>query len=177
MIVVDFSGTIVAAIMSFVYLNPDVEINEDRIRLSVLSSLKNYRATHKAEYGNLVVACDGKNYWRKEIFPYYKIKRKVHREEGTIDWGKIYPLIDKIKEEIKKYTPYAVVEVDRAEADDVIATLVQMTTDEKDKVLIISRDKNLKQLQKYPWVRQYNPVDKRWEDCVDPKAFLFEHIV
>src|SRR5574337_1039803 len=149
MIVVDFSGTIVAAIMSFVYLNPDVEINEDRIRLSVLASLKNYRATHKAEYGNLVVACDGKN----------------------------YPLIDKIKEEIKKYTPYAVVEVDRAEADDVIATLVQMTTDEKDKVLIISRDKNLKQLQKYPWVRQYNPVDKRWEDCVDPKAFLFEHIV
>jgi 5'-3' exonuclease, N-terminal resolvase-like domain/T4 RNase H, C terminal len=177
MIIVDFSGTIVAAIMANVYLNPDEPVNEERIRWSVLSSLRNYNTKFKAEYGKLIVACDGQNYWRKEIFPYYKVKRKLDRDASSFDWTHIFGIIKRIREEIKKFLPYPVIEVERAEGDDVIATLVEMDSTFKDKVLIISRDKDLKQLQKYPWVKQWNPVDKRWEVAENPKEFLAEHIL
>lgn len=177
MIIVDFSGTIVAALMANVYLNPDEAVSEERIRWSILSSLKNYKSRYGAEYGKMVIACDGQNYWRKEIFPYYKVKRKINRDNDQFDWTHMFKIIKTIREEIKKYLPYPVIEVDRAEGDDIIGVLVQMATDERDKVLIISRDKDLKQLQKYSWVKQYNPVDKRWEVCDDPKAFLAEHIL
>jgi 5'-3' exonuclease, N-terminal resolvase-like domain/T4 RNase H, C terminal len=177
MIIVDFSGTIVAAIMANVYLNPDEPVNEERIRWSVLSSLRNYNSKFKAEYGKLVIACDGNKYWRKEIFPYYKVKRKLDRDASRFDWTHIFGIIKTIREEIKKFLPYPVIEVERAEGDDVIATLVEMDSTFKDKVLIISRDKDLKQLQKYPWVKQWNPVDKRWEVAENPKEFLAEHIL
>jgi hypothetical protein len=177
MIIVDFSGTIVAAIMANVYVNPDEPVSEERIRWSVLSSLKNYNQRYKAEYGQMVIACDGQNYWRKELFPYYKVKRKLDRDASKFDWTHIFGIIKIIREEIKKYLPYPVIEVDRAEGDDVIAALVSMDTTAKDKVLIISRDKDLKQLQKYSWVKQYNPVDKRWEVCNNAKEFLAEHIL
>src|ERR1700744_3143625 len=169
MIIVDFSGTIVAALMANVYLNPDEPVSEERIRFSVLASLRNYQNRFRAEYGNLVVACDGQNYWRKDIFPYYKVKRKIDRDASKFDWTHMFNIVKTIREEIKKYLPYPVIEIDKAEGDDVIAALVQQVTDEKDKVLIISRDKDLKQLQKYSQVSQYNPVDKRWEVCNNPQ--------
>ena len=177
MIIVDFSGTIVAALMANVYLNPDEPVSEERIRFSVLASLRNYQNRFRAEYGNLVVACDGQNYWRKDIFPYYKVKRKIDRDASKFDWTHMFNIVKTIREEIKKYLPYPVIEIDKAEGDDVIAALVQQVTDEKDKVLIISRDKDLKQLQKYSQVSQYNPVDKRWEVCNNPQEFLLEHIL
>jgi hypothetical protein len=176
MILVDFSGTIVAAIMSSLYLNPDQELDEARVRWSVLSSLKSYKATFK-EYGDLVIACDGKNYWRKEIFPYYKCKRKKSRDEDKFDWTAIFKSIEKIKGEVKDFLPYPLIEVNRAEADDVIAVLVKQMTVVDDKVLIISRDKDLKQLQKYPQVKQFNPVEKVWLDCPNPRNFLHDHII
>jgi len=188
MIIVDFSGTIVAATMANIHYqqyminesDPDSlpePISEDRIRWSVLSSLKNYNTRYRDQYGKMVIACDGQNYWRKEIFPFYKVKRKLDRDASTIDWTNVFKVIKTVREEIKKYLPYPVIEVDRAEGDDVIATLVEMDTTLKDNVLIISRDKDLKQLQIYPWVKQYNPVDKRWEVAENPKDFLAEHIL
>lgn len=188
MIIVDFSGTIVAAIMANIHYNeymsgkqdPDSlpePITEERIRLSVLSSLRNYSSRYKDEYGKMVIACDGQNYWRKEIFPYYKVKRKLDRDASSVDWTNVFNIIKTIREEIKKFLPYPVIEVERAEGDDVIAALVEMESTNQDKVLIISRDKDLKQLQKYSWVKQYNPVDKRWEVCDNPKDFLAEHIL
>jgi hypothetical protein len=178
MIIVDFSGTIVAALMVNVYLNPNEPVSEERIRWSVLSSLKNYKSRYGKEYGQLVVACDGQNYWRKEIFPYYKVKRKINRDADKFDWTHMFAIVKVIREEIKKYLPYPVIEVDRAEGDDVIAALVEMIeTSTREPVLIISRDKDLKQLQKHSFVKQYNPVDKRWEVCNNASEFLAEHIL
>ena len=64
------------------------------------------------------------NYWRKEIFPYYKQNRKKSRESSNLDWDSIFQTLNKIRDEIKENFPYKTIEVMNAEADDIIASLV-----------------------------------------------------
>jgi 5'-3' exonuclease len=67
-----------------------------------------------------------------------------------------------------------VIKVETAEADDVIGTLVKHNHDEP--LLILSGDKDFIQLHKYPKVKQYDPVHKRWLGDKNPKRYLIEHI-
>jgi 5'-3' exonuclease len=87
-----------------------------------------------------------------------------------------------VKGEIKDNFPYRVIQVSRAEADDVIGTLtnrfgVYLNNDTNEKILILSGDKDFGQLQKYANVDQFSPVTKRWVKVPDPRRFLREHIM
>ena len=129
----------------------DNEVKEDMVRHMVLNSLRSYRTKFYKEYGELVICYDGRNYWRKEIFPYYKQNRKKSRESSNLDWDSIFKTLNKIREEIKDNFPYKTIEVMNAEADDIIASLVfNMSKNPLPKdVLIISSDKDFFQLQKF----------------------------
>ena len=176
MIILDFSGTIIANLMKYFFMNETEEINEDLVRHMVLSSIKYVNREFKKNYGRLVISCDAKNYWRKDVFPYYKINRKKKREESKINWSEVYEYIDKIKKEIKENFPYIMIEVDHAESDDVIGMLVK-TFWRDEKILIVSRDHDFSQLQHYKNVSQYSSVDKKFIEVGDPDKFLFEHII
>ena len=80
-----------------------------------------------------------------------------------------------IKEELKENFPYKVIAIDNAEADDIIATIVKMQTE--DKYLIISGDKDFKQLQKYSNVSQYSPIQKHMVVEDNPTRYLHEQII
>jgi len=141
-----------------------------------------YRQKFAAEYGELIIACDDKNYWRKDIFPYYKAHRKEDRSKSTHDWNKIFECLNKIRDELKQYFPYKTIQVERAEADDIIGVLtrkfgVYLNNKSTEKVLILSGDKDFGQLQKYLNVDQYSPVLKKWIRIQDPHRFLREHIM
>ena len=141
-----------------------------------------YRNKFTKEYGELIIACDDKNYWRKDIFPYYKAHRKEDRKASTHDWNKIFDCLNKIREELKDNFPYKIIQVERAEADDVIGVLakrfgVYLNNKDTEKVLILSGDKDFGQLQKYLNVDQYSPVLKKWIRIDDPHRFLREHIM
>ena len=67
MILIDFSGVAIANIFAF---SADLKKNLDEqktaaainiILHAVLSSLKMYKKKYGNEYGNLVIACDGRN--------------------------------------------------------------------------------------------------------------------
>jgi len=141
-----------------------------------------YRQKFSAEYGELIIACDDKNYWRKDIFPYYKAHRKEDRSKSTHDWNKIFECLNKIRDELKQHFPYKVIQIERAEADDIIGVLtkkfgVYLNNKSTEKVLILSGDKDFGQLQKYLNVDQYSPVLKKWIRIQDPHRFLREHIM
>jgi hypothetical protein len=158
-----------------------VDLQEDLIRHMVLNSIRMYRQKFK-EYGELVICADDKNYWRKDIFPYYKAHRKSDREKSDLDWKMIFETLNKVKGEIKENFPYRVIQVERAEADDIIGTLVNrfgvyLNNDSNEKILILSGDKDFGQLQKYANVEQFSPVTKRWIKVVDPRRILREHIM
>lgn len=140
-ILLDFHSTIISHIMIMSRDNDNFYIDEQTLRQKILYSIKKYKKLFGREYGQILISCDGKDYWRKTLFPYYKIGRKTHREESNIDWDEIHNFMDLIKEEIKVHTHYPVVQVNEAESDDVIAILAEHLAGQKN--IIISEDKDM----------------------------------
>lgn len=179
MIIVDLNQVMIANIMAQLGNHTNAVIGEDLFRHVTLNSLRSFRKQFK-DYGEMVIACDDKNYWRKQHFPYYKANRKKAREKSDVDWNQIFNHLNRIREELKEYSPYRVIQVDSAEADDIIATLcIEFGTilNSQEKILILSGDKDFVQLQVYGNVEQYNPVLKKHIKHNNPHKYLREHIL
>ena len=174
MILVDLNQVMISNLMIQVGGNKDVDLDENLFRHMILNSLRSNRTKFNDKYGELVICCDDKNFWRKQTFPYYKANRKKNREQSGINWSSVFNTLNKVRDEIETFFPYKVIRVETAEADDVIGTLVKHNHDEP--LLILSGDKDFIQLHKYPKVKQYDPVHKRWLRDKNPKRYLIEHI-
>ena len=181
MILVDLNQIMISNLMVQINGRQAVELSEDLVRHMVLNSLRAHNKKFKKEYGDMVIACDSKNVWRREIFPNYKAGRKANREKSDHDWDYIFKLLGDIKNEIKTFLPYKVIEVETVEADDIIATLIKRTQrqimpEHKKKILILSGDKDFIQLHNKN-VRQYNPVlNKYVGKGEEPSIYIKEHI-
>lgn len=155
------------------------EINEDLLRHMILNTIRMNRKKFSDKYGELVIACDDRNYWRKGIFPYYKASRKKTRDQSSIDWNTVFTSLNKIRDELKEYFPYPVIQIESAEADDVIGTLChrfgRLLGGEP--ILILSADKDFVQLQTYSNVDQYDPTRKKWVKHPNPEVYITEHII
>lgn len=177
MIIVDYSQTIISNLMAELGGRKDVEIEVNLLRHMVINTIRSHYVRFKEEYGELVIACDHKHYWRKEVFPYYKANRKKVREESGYDWNLIFDTINQIKLELKEFFPYKLIEVKGAEADDIIATLSKHCNEISEPVMIISGDHDFVQLQKYPKVKQWSPIHKKFVKADKPiKEVVLEHI-
>jgi len=173
MIIIDMNQIMISNLMA--QLKSD-RLNEKLVRHMVLNSLRSYEQKYGEKYGEMVLAYDSKQYWRKQVFPYYKQNRKKDRQRSGHDWSSIFEVLNKIRDEIKEHFPYKVVEVLGAEADDVISTLCK-NKGPKELILILSGDKDFIQLHKYPGVNQYNPIAKKNMGFDDPHLFIKEHII
>ena len=174
-ILVDYSQVFIANLMQQPGIREGVE--EDLVRHMVLNSLRSYKNKFSDDYGDLVICCDNKKYWRKDIFPYYKAHRKQNRKKSEFDWNEIFICLNKIKAELKENFPYPVLEVENVEADDIIAVYCIEYTGSK---LIMSGDKDFVQLQSigYPSeVHQYNPLKKAFVYEKYPEKYLRQHIM
>jgi len=181
MILVDLNQVMISNLMMQLK-NASGELSEDLVRHMVLSSLKLYRNKFSQKYGELVICCDDKNYWRKQMFPQYKASRKKDREQSPIDWNAVFTSLNTIRDELREHMPYKVIQVPHAEADDVIATIChefgKYQKEEDDfPILIVSGDKDFVQLQKYWNVDIYNPIMKKDVRVNNPERFLREHIM
>ena len=182
MIIVDLNQIMISNLMVQINGRNAVELNEDLVRHMVLNSLRGHNKKFRKESGEMVIACDSKNVWRREHFPNYKAGRKANRAKSEHDWDAIFSMLHTIKDEIKTFLPYKVIELETAEADDIIATLIrrldrQVGPNHLKKVLILSGDKDFIQLHK-EWVKQYNPVlNKFVGKGENPIIYIREHIL
>lgn len=175
MIILDLSQVMIATLMVQLGNHTNTEVDENLLRHMVLNSIRANKIKFSDEYGELVIAADGKRSWRKEVFAYYKANRKRDRDASELNWNQIFEALNKIRDELKEVFPYRVIHVDHAEADDIIATLVKKHNYQK--ILILSGDKDFQQLQRYPNVKQYSPVLKKYITCNNPELYLKEHII
>lgn len=160
----------------------NAQLEENMVRYMVLNAIRSFNQKFSREYGEIVIACDNTNIWRKKEFPYYKANRKKNQEKSELDWKGIFECLGKIRQELKDYFPYRVIDVVSAEADDIIATLVHthgkiVSSADDEKILILSGDKDFIQLHIYSNVRQYDPVRKKFIEHSDPERYLKEHIL
>lgn len=154
-------------------------INIDSVRKSIIRVIGRIAKKYGTEYGQVVLCYDDKNYWRREVFPFYKKNRKQEREASKYDWDQVFSVLNTIRDELKGNFPYKVLQVQGAEADDIVASLCMENakTDAPEKVLILSADKDFIQLHKYDFVCQYDPIRNRWIENADPVMYLQEHII
>lgn len=172
-ILIDLSQIAISNLM----MSPNIksgDVDELLIKHMILSSIRGYKKKFGREYGQVVICCDAKHYWRKDIFPHYKASRKNSRKQSKFDWSEVFTAIDNMKAELKTYFPYKVIEVDRAEGDDVIAIIAK---NEREKTIIIGGDKDYCQLHVNPVVKQYSPTKKEFVVVDDATHFLNELVI
>jgi len=180
MILVDMNQVTISNLMMQIGSKRQNDVDENLVRHMVLNSIRMYRSKFGEEYGELVLCYDSKRYWRREYFPNYKSNRKKDREASGLDWAAIFETLNNIRDEIRDNFPYKVIEVEGAEADDCIASIVDyisVTPSAYEKVLVLSGDKDFIQLQKHNFVKQYSPVQKKFVNGQDPHLYIKEHIL
>lgn len=116
----------------------------------------------------IIIALDCKgNNWRKDIYSDYKFGRKGKISSlSCVDWA----LFTKAKLEMVEYLKdigMLCVEVEGAEADDIIYCIARS----KDNVVVVSVDGDMNQLAKWG-VKIYNPIKRAFVEDMDAKLFL-----
>jgi len=177
MILVDLNQVLLSGLMAQISNQKGVKLDENLVRHMILNILRMHIRNFRKDYGDVVLCCDNRKYWRKEYFPFYKAGRKKTREKSDLDWHLIFDMLAKFKLELKENFPYKVIDVEGAEADDIIGTLVPIYAPHQ-KVLILSSDGDFLQLQNYGSnVKQYNPAQKKFVKSENPIEELKEKII
>jgi hypothetical protein len=161
MIIFDYQQVAISNLMEQIG-SSNGSVDENLVRHMILNTLRTYVRKFKSSHGpEVIIACDNRQYWRREIYEFYKAGRKKARAASGHDWSSIFESLNKIREELKESSPYKVIDADGAEADDVIGTLVQKYSSTQ-KIMILSSDKDFAQLQRFPNVEQYSPIMKKY---------------
>lgn len=190
MILVDYSQVALSAILTFQRELKGTESEvKNLIRHVTLSTIKSYKKKYGKDYGDIVICCDGRKYWRRDFFEHYKAGRKKARDASDLDWGLIFDTLSEMRDDLAKHFPYKVMHIERCEADDIIAALTKYAQDnelvqeglveESQKILILSSDKDFKQLQLYPNVKQWSPMQKKYITATQREIieYKIEHVV
>jgi len=138
----------------------------------MLNSLRHI--SRKFPNNEIVLAIDGKNNWRKEIYPEYKGHRKKNRDESDINFNEYFSKLEAFINILDKCFPYKVIKVDGVEADDIIAVLSKRI----EGTIVVTSDKDMKQCLLYN-ARMYDPIkQKEIEDSLENiKLFKDIHVL
>lgn len=91
MILLDFSGTMFRSISVDMKQNMGMKTDIEYLRHLILNSIRMYNRMFKDTYGEMIICFDYPGgSWRKDIFPYYKARRKKIRVDSGIDWTEIF---------------------------------------------------------------------------------------
>ena len=173
MILIDYNQLAISNLMKQIGNTQNLE--EGLVRHMVLNSIRAISKKFR-NHGDVVIACDGPTYWRRDVFPQYKQHRRGDREKSGHDWTAIFTILHKIREEIAANMPYKVIRVDGAEADDIIATLVKKYAPHEN-IVIISSDKDFVQLHVNKSVKQWSPILGKFVTTTSPQRDKLEHIL
>ena len=103
MILVDLNQVLLAGLMAQIAnQKPKVNLEEGLVRHMVLNIIRTHLRNFREQYGEVVLCCDNRKYWRKDFFPFYKAHRKKAREKSDLDWHLIFDMLAKFKLELKE---------------------------------------------------------------------------
>jgi hypothetical protein len=105
----------------------------------------------------IIICCDGRHSWRKNLEIQYKFMRQTVREQCTeVNWLNEYEYQNQLLHTIDDNTPFFVIHGQEGlEADDWIAEACRVFKDQE--VVIIGRDSDYHQLLNLDNVKIYNP--------------------
>jgi len=119
----------------------------------------------------VVLVGDGRQSWRKQLYPDYKATRKSFRESyKDMDWGDLFQRYSTLLSMLDTHTPIKVYLDEFLESDDLVAGLAKSGVD----IVAVSSDKDLHQLCIYPNVQLVSPRSPKLKikEIKNPKAEL-----
>ena len=158
MILLDYSSVTISSLMTRI---DEFEEDLELLRHQIFNIIRLYNVRFRSEFGEMILCMDAANNWRRDRYPFYKANRRKSRSNSVYDWDKIYSVLNKVRDEMTTISPFRCLHIDRCEADDVIAALIEKKRPEEP-VLIISPDRDFIQLQKYSNVKQFSNLQKKW---------------
>lgn len=164
MLFLDFNQIVITKIHKFYAFNKKQLSPNDVVHIAYSGILD---CTSKFRQHNVILACDSRSYWRKDFYKLYKFHRKDLRDKSPLDWELIHKTLNEVKQDIKENFKYKLIEVDSAEADDIIGTLVPRICP-SELCIICSADRDFIQLQQYQNVKQYDPKIGEFVTSQDP---------
>jgi hypothetical protein len=191
MIMIDFSSIIHRMIFSSVkQINPQkidgLYVTKEYVNLTkylILDELFNIHRTHSSVFGEMCICLDRSEngYWRRDFYPGYKARRKVGRDKSEINYGEVFAEIEGLIDQLRKNVPWKVLEVDKAEADDILLVLAK-ELNHNEKILIHSPDKDMIQAQRETSnVFQYSALTNKWltpeSKYENMEQWIQEHVV
>lgn len=130
----------------------------------ILQELLSINSVNSGEFGDLVICLDRSagGYWRKDVYPGYKAGRNKGREESEVNFKEVFQEINEMIDSIRNHLPWKVIEVPRAEADDIMLVLAR-EFNPFEKILIHSPDKDMLQAQRgTDNVFQFSGLTRKW---------------
>ena len=102
----------------------------------------------------VIVAVDNSSggYWRKDYWSGYKYGRKKGRDDSDIEWDEAFKTFEEIKDILKNYTSFKILDVPRAEGDDIGFVLSEYLSDQGDEIILHTIDHDWIYNLKHPGV-------------------------
>lgn len=177
MIIVDMSNLAITALQEAGSGGNPITITEQTLRHVVLKKL--YDMYKKiGTHHEMVLAFDGKDYFRKDLFEYYKANRV--KTNDCFDWDDFREHYPVFKTELPYYFPFKCVEVYKVEGDDVINCVTDYEISQGNQHIIIasSDTDDLQISERHPkYVEQYSFKKRGYITCADYEYSLKDHII
>jgi 5'-3' exonuclease len=127
---------------------------------------------------NKVVLCIDGNSWRKKFYPAYKAHRKAKRdkEKDIFDWTEFFKVTDELLRILEVTTKIRILRSNGAEGDDSIFVLSEHLSKKNINSIIVSSDKDIKQVLRQRHVQMYDPIKKEYIVDYDTKSLL-HHVI
>jgi len=172
MILVDYSSIMHRMIYSSITSIKPPKIDgkirtEDFISLTkyfIFEELFKIKQEFGNEFGDVIICLDrsSNGYWRKDVYPAYKQNRKKTRDESDFDYKEVFAELEGLLDQIILNLPWKVVDVEKAEADDIMLHLAKVFHKD-DKILLYTPDKDMIQAQRgNDTVKQWSSLTKKW---------------
>lgn len=175
-LIIDFSNMLYASFF-IAYKEKDlvtISDKKDYWRYLLLKMILNIRNRYRPD--ELILAVDSKNTWRKDYFKYYKARRVLRKSKDDIDWDDFHTTSDMFIEELKSSLACKIIKIEKAEADDVIATLA-LNLKYDHNVIIATRDKDFQQLLIYDNISIHDFMSDTLMTCPDVNLELHLHLL
>lgn len=179
MIIYDISNMFFEVVHSY-YAKETKPLTKELLRGLMLERLAYFGRKFKQHANKHILAFDSRTgYWRRDIFKPYKLNRKITRDQDEkVDWNTLFTYFNEIVEEWKESLPFYCLQIDKAEADDIFATICFRYARSESHIVIISSDEDIVQLQThYSNISQYSLKRRAMITKENTKYDLFDHIV
>lgn len=175
--ILDFSAICFAQFYGSVLRDDMLESDEEKIHFfkhCVLNKLADIQKTLRAN--ETIIAVDSSS-WRKDHFEFYKAARAIKRAEKPLETNLAYACINELVKDLSNLN-YKVVQVDGAEADDIIGVLCSQfaNCELTEIVYIVSGDKDFQQLTSDK-IKLFDHKEMKVINCEDKDRFMVEMIL